>query len=97
MKHLLIFLFTSTLLSSSCLKNDSEKRNFEYFNKHLKKDMKFIDIKQRFGEPDEDKGSGIHIYVYKMKDSSTIWIGYTDKILYARHMDGNQQVIHTIF
>ena len=96
MKHLFVFLFTTSVLTSSCLKNNSEKRSFEYFNMHLKADMKYTDIQQKFGEPDEDKGSGIHIYVYKLKDRSAIWIGYTDKILYARHMDTNQQVMHTL-
>ena len=96
MKQLFVFIFITGLLAASCLKSDSEKRSFEYFNTHLKAGMNFNDIKQTFGEPDEDKGSGIHIYVYKLKDGSAIWIGSTDKILYARHVDGNQQVVHII-
>ena len=96
MKQLLIFLLSITLLSASCLKNETEKRTFEYFNTHLKSQMKFNDIKETFGEPDEDKGSGIHMYVYKLKDGTSIWIGYTDKILYARHRGINGEVLHTI-
>ena len=58
--------------------------------------MKYTDIEQTFGKPDEDKGSGIHIYVYKLKDGSAIWIGYTDKILYAKQMDRNRQLLHIL-
>ena len=96
MKQLFVFLAITALLSSSCLKNDSEKRSLEYFNKHLKADMKYTNIEETFDKPDEDKGSGIHIYVYKLKDESAIWIGYTDKILYAKQMDRNQQLLHTL-
>ena len=96
MKHLIVFLFTATFLSLSCLKNDTEKRSFEYFNKHLKANMKYTDIEQTFGKPDEDKGSGIHIYVYKLKDGSAIWIGYTDKILYAKQMDRKGKLVTRI-
>jgi hypothetical protein len=58
--------------------------------------MAFTDITTKFGQPDFDKGSGIHIYVYKLKDSTEIWIGYTDRILYATHMDSNQQLLHKL-
>ena len=96
MKQLLVFLFTTALLGASCLKSDSEKRTFEYFSNHLKADMNFNDIKKTFGEPDEDIGRGIHIYIYKLKDGSEIGIGYTDKILYAKHVGRKREVIHRI-
>jgi hypothetical protein len=53
----------------------------------------FVDF---FGEPTKDIGSGIHIYVYKLTDSTEIWIGYVDNILYAHHVDKNQQLLNTI-
>ncbi len=49
--------------------------------------MSYGDIVKRFGKPDEDRGSGIHIYVYNLSDSTEIVIGFTDKIVYARHVD----------
>jgi len=58
--------------------------------------MVYADLVNKFGEPDEDIGSGIHIYVYRLSDSTAIIIGYTDKILYAKHVDSNQQVLHII-
>ncbi len=53
----------------------------------------FVDL---FGEPARDIGSGIHIYVYELTDATEIWIGYVDRILYASHVDENQQLLHII-
>lgn len=58
--------------------------------------MSYNLIVSKFGEPSKDIGSGIHIYVYQLTDSTEIWIGYTDKIIYARHMYKNHQIIKTI-
>jgi len=83
----------------SCTKeNDSTIDGFIYsdFENNLKPDMTYDSIISQFGEPLDDIGSGIHIYVYQLTDSSEIWIGYTDKILYARHVDKNGQTIETI-
>lgn len=86
-----------TMVSASCSKSkDSSKDTYDYFSTHLVAGMNYSDIVNAFGEPDEDIGSGIHIYVYKLKDGTAIWIGYTDRILYARHVDSNLQVLHTI-
>ena len=56
MKPLILFIFTATLFTSSCLKSESEKRTITYFEKHIKADMKYTDIKHAFGEPDEVRG-----------------------------------------
>ena len=58
------------------------------FEKHLKSEMTYPEIINIFGEPDDDIGSGIHIYVYYLSDATRVWIGYTDRILYARQVDG---------
>jgi hypothetical protein len=34
-------------------------------------------IVARFGEPEKDIGSGLHIYVYKTSDGKEIWVGTT--------------------
>jgi hypothetical protein len=49
-----------------------------------------------FGAPDRDIGSGIHIYVYDLSDGTKVYIGYTDKIMYARHMSSSGQVLHNL-
>jgi hypothetical protein len=87
-------------LSFSCEKQQPEEQSkqltYEDFRDFLTKDTNYQAIVAKFGEPDRDAGSGIHIYVYDLKDSTEIWIGYVDKILYARHMDKNRNVLHTI-
>ncbi len=46
-----------------------------------------VQVIQSLGEPDQDAGSGIHIYVYRLSDGSEIWIGTPDasEIWYVRH------------
>lgn len=96
-RFLLLIVFSFTVLAG-CSKKEKgpEAGTVEYFKQHLKADMNYTAITQTFGQPDADKGSGIHIYVYNLKDGTTIWIGYADKILYARQVDSNNQVIATL-
>ena len=54
-------------------------------------------IFSKFGEPHADIGSGIHIYVYELNDSSQIWIGYSDDILYVQHVDSGGNLIEELF
>ena len=51
----------------------------------------------KFGEPHQDIGSGIHIYVYELNDSTEIWIGYSDDILYVRHVDSGGNFLESLF
>lgn len=67
-----------------------------YFEEHLTADMSFNSLLSRFGEPSDDRGSGIHIYVYPLSDGTQIWIGFTDKILYANHVDAQQNVLSVL-
>lgn len=98
MKKLALSLILLTVITMSC----SKKRDgvapdtFEYFKTHLAASMDYAGLKLTFGEPDDDMGSGIHIYVYVLSDATEIWIGYADKILYAKHMDSNQQLLHVL-
>ena len=98
MKKIIFSLFISSFVFVACNKNDSQdnKDSYAYFSKELKANMDYDSIVNKFGQPDEDKGSGIHIYVYKLQDGTEIWIGYTDRILYARHMSNNGQLLHTL-
>jgi hypothetical protein len=93
---LLLFL----CMSFSCEKQQPEKQmkqlTYEDFRDFLTKDMDYQAIVAKFGEPDRDMGSGIHIYVYDLKDSTEIWIGYVTQIMYARHIDKNHNVLHTL-
>ena len=50
----------------------------------------------KFGEPHDDIGSGIHIYVYELNDSTQIWIGYADHILYVQHVDSDGNILEQL-
>lgn len=94
------FLLLMGCLLVTCKKQDpkpdSNQPTFEDFSRFLTKDMDYTAIVLTFGEPDRDIGSGIHIYVYDLEDSTEIWIGYVDKILYARHMDKNRNLLDVL-
>ena len=83
---LLIFVSIVSCDEDTRMSRDS----IEYFKKYLKEDMVYSDLKFIFGEPDADVGSGIHIYVYNLNNGTQVTIGYTDRILYARHIDETQ-------
>jgi hypothetical protein len=87
-------------LFGSCTKQQTKVENhqlaFDDFRDNLTKEMDYQAIVVKFGEPARDIGSGIHIYVWELKDSTEIWIGYVDKILYARHVDKDRNILHTL-
>ena len=97
MKAFLLFIFIGGALMSCSDEEihtkDTCLTNFQIF---LTADMDYTSIVETFGEPDKDIGSGIHIYVYELEDDTEIWIGYTDQILYARHVDQDQNILHTL-
>ncbi|OQP58395.1 hypothetical protein A4R26_02755 [Niastella populi] len=88
------------MLTTACSKDTREeptdKETIEYFNYNLKADLTYDDLVNLFGVPDGDIGSGIHIYVYDLKDGTKVYIGYSDKIMYARHMSSGGQLLHNI-
>lgn len=82
-----LFIFIAGV---SCDDEGMSRDSVEYFRKYLKADMHYSDLRSIFGEPDADLGSGIHVYVYDLDDNTQVAIGYTDKILYARHINETQ-------
>ncbi|MCG8697323.1 MAG: hypothetical protein MI922_04660 [Bacteroidales bacterium] len=86
-------------LLCSCAKEDSniDQLTFDDFKSSLTVEMDYGAIVETFGEPDRDIGSGIHIYVYELNDATEIWIGFIDSIIYAKHMDQDQNVLHVLY
>jgi hypothetical protein len=70
--------------------------SYEYFRDNISSGMNYNDLVAKFGTPSRDAGSGIHIYVYQLSDGTEIWIGYVNKIIYARHVDSQRNILHTI-
>ena len=95
--YLLLVFFC---LSFSCNREQQEisdkQLTWEDFQNFLTKEMDYQTIVGKFGEPARDIGSGIHIYVWDLVDSTEICIGYITKIVYARHVDKNRNVLHIL-
>ena len=56
-------------------------------------------VEARFGAPDADIGSGIHIYVYRLADGSEVRIGTPDRkqILYViHHRRGKDRTLYRV-
>lgn len=100
MRRIFLAILLTGMLFTACSKDTREeptdKETIEYFNYNLKADLKYDDLVNLFGEPDGDIGSGLHIYVYDLKDGTKVYIGYADKIMYARHMSSSGQLLHNI-
>jgi hypothetical protein len=93
MRNPFAFILTLALIAGSCDESDSHRDTLEYFQLYLTPDMKFENLRKTFGDPHNDVGSGIHIYVYNLSDGTKIQIGYTDKILYANQLDDRDQLL----
>jgi hypothetical protein len=91
-------LIAALFLIASCHDRELEQKNdtINYFESHLKTDMNYENLERTFGQPDDDIGSGIHIYVYNLEDGTKVLVGFVDKILYASHVDENRKLIKTL-
>ncbi len=95
---LCLILFACILCTCDNPQQEIQNKEFSWedFRDFLSKDTDYPTIVAKFGLPDRDIGSGIHIYVYELNDSTEIWIGYVSNIMYARHIDKNRNVLHTL-
>ena len=90
-------LIAIVFLVEACSQDDEVNRNsIDYFETHLQKDMSHERVMRLFGKPDEDRGSGIHIYVYHLDDSTEVWVACTDKLMYANHLDKDGNLLKTL-
>ena len=96
LKKILPVLLLCTCLVLSCKKDTTDNRTYEYFAAHINKNMNDEIVIKTFGQPDDDVGSGLHIFIYKLADGTTIDIGVTDHIHYSSHRDANGQILHVL-
>ena len=96
MKNAFIILIALLFVSCADTGLETSPDSVAYFERHLKVDMNYEKLKRTFGEPDNDIGSGIHIYVYNLQDGTKIHIGFVDRVLYANHVDANDQFIEEL-
>lgn len=91
-----VFVILLLVFASCDDDSDHDRDSIEHFRYHLKADMTYKSLVRAFGKPDDDLGSGIHIYIYNLSDGNKIQIGFTDKILYARLVDPNNYLIDVL-
>ncbi len=68
----------------------------EDFRNTLNESQDIETIFFKFGDPHDDIGSGIHIYVYDLNDSTQIWIGYANHIMYVQHVDSDGNILEQL-
>ena len=93
-----ILLILTFCLAIECLSTEQAlaqripptARTIEVFHR-IKPQMSMKQVIDICGVPDEDIGSGIHIYVYKLSDGSLVRIGTPDKkrLIYVAHVSPN--------
>jgi hypothetical protein len=92
-----LFITLVFTFAVACSQDEEENRNtLDYFETHLQQDMSHSKLMAVFGEADKDIGSGIHIYVYNLDDNTEVWVGISDKLLYANHLDKNQNLLKVL-
>ena len=96
MKKILVLIVILSVFGCTKENINTTPLTYDHFQNNLKPEMDYTAFVDFFGEPTKDIGSGIHIYVYELSDSTEIWIGYVDGIIYARHVDDKGQLLDTI-
>lgn len=101
--HKIVILFVIVIsvifvisLASTMYNPPGNKATIDDFRKVLSESPDIDTIFDKFGEPDSDIGSGIHIYVYKLDDSTEIRIGYAGTFVYVQHVDSNGTVLEQL-
>jgi hypothetical protein len=64
----------------------SMARAAEAFQPYLTTDLTPASARARFGTPDEEAGSGLRIYIYRLEDGKQLWLGFPGDapIVYAK-------------
>lgn len=95
-KNICLCIMSALLYSCTGPPSDHRQLSYSFFQENLQNEMDYDSMVRKFGLPVKDLGRGIHIYVYPLPDSTEMWIGFTDKIIYARRMDNRGQVMETL-
>ncbi len=63
-----------------------DERTVEVFEPYLSRQLTPSEARRRFGTPDEETGSGLRIYVYRLDGNQELWLGFPGDapITYAR-------------
>lgn len=103
LRSFILLLTAATCLAVSCRERDTPlKDDVAYFRKYLEPDMNYDDLVKEFGEPAKDINAewssqdGLHIYEYPLWDSTSVRIGYRERIVYAVIVDERMNLLEDI-
>ena len=96
MRRIFLLAFALVIMVACNDDPDVNRDTIEYFQEHLHADMTHNQLKTTFGEPDDDVGSGLHIYVYKLDDGTKVVIACSDKIFSAKHIDADDKLLQEL-
>ena len=68
--------FASACNSSSKATTATPGRTLASFEPFLTRTLTPAAARQQFGAPDEETGSGLRIYKYRLDDGRTLWLGF---------------------
>ncbi|WP_028981715.1 hypothetical protein [Sporocytophaga myxococcoides] len=84
------------LACMACSKPQKKELSLTDFETKIKSDMDYYSMVEAFGKPAKDIGRGIHIYVYDLKDSTKMLVGFTDKVLYAKQVNHKEEIVKDV-
>ncbi|MBO9702417.1 MAG: hypothetical protein J7604_19560 [Sporocytophaga sp.] len=84
------------LACMACSKPQKKELSLSDFETKIKSDMDYYTMVEAFGKPSKDIGRGIHIYVYDLKDSTKMLVGFTDKVLYAKQVNHREEIVKDV-
>ncbi len=87
------FIFLSIILFSSLAY--SSTMPLEDFKK-LKHGMTSDEVINIVGKPDYVTGSGLIIFIYKFSDGSSVWVGFTNQVVYVTHRSLDDKEIELV-
>ncbi len=80
----------------TCVRPAAPERSAAWFAQRVDERMTEGDVRAVFGPPDRDIGGDVHIFVYLLEDGSEVWIGLADRVLYARNVDSDGNLIEVL-
>lgn len=54
----------------------SDSRTFAAFEPYLTRQLTPMEARKQFGSPDEETGSGLRIYIYRLDGNRELWLGF---------------------
>ncbi|HEV2130963.1 MAG TPA: hypothetical protein VGR27_07670 [Longimicrobiaceae bacterium] len=90
-RYLLMPVLALLLLASACggTRTEPAPRTLESMLPQLTRSLTPQGARDAFGAPDEEPGSGLIIYVYRVDQGRSVWLGFPgfEPIIYAKLRD----------